>query len=109
MLAGLQAVVAQALKKFNKIVDHIQKKLNMEGKEVPTKSQMIENALFQGVAAIHTFQAKLRGMHNDLHPENLMLKYCDDSLYGPPGEEKPLNQVPHAAHRSHRVQLFTPW
>ena len=39
-------------------------------------------------------------MHNDLHPQNLMIKYCDDTPYGPvpahgpfsAGPQKPLSQ-----------------
>ena len=44
---SLTALDLQPLRDFHKIVDHIQKKLEMEGREAPSKSQMIENALFQ--------------------------------------------------------------
>ena len=57
---------------------------------VPTAVDFMENALFQVIAALHTFQTHFRGMHNDLHTSNVFIKLVDDTLYGPQGKKKPL-------------------
>ncbi len=49
--------------------------------EIPTSSVLLDNAILQTMMALHTFQYELKGMHNDLHLDNVFLKICDDTPF----------------------------
>lgn len=76
---------------FHKVIAELQYKAHQEEKTVPTREEFIHNAAFQVSSLLYTFQKELQGSHNDLHLGNLMIKFCDDTLFN----GQPLNSYSH--------------
>jgi len=55
--------------------------------DIPHRDDYIKNVMFQVCAALKDFQL-IKGMHNDLHADNVFLKLCDDTEYKPAGSDK---------------------
>lgn len=67
---------------FSSAVELLQARLAADGREsIPTFHDYLDNAVAQIVCALAQFQDYLQGMHTDFHAENVMIKFCDETLF----------------------------
>src|SRR6056297_115019 len=52
-----------------------------EGRSLISPEEYFRNLLAQTTIALYQFQYYLKGMHNDFHPGNIFIKYCDETIY----------------------------
>jgi hypothetical protein len=67
-----------------RIVPQLQRMLLQQGTEaanVPTFDDYVDNAMQQIILSLAIYQEQFAGMHNDLHPGNVFIKYCDKTPY----------------------------
>ena len=67
------------MRSFGKIVSQLQQRASEQKRPVYGRQVYVHNAIFQVAAALHEFQRVYKGMHNDLHLGNIMIKLCDDT------------------------------
>ena len=66
---------------FDKVIARLQFHQHQQQRPVANREVYIHNAYFQVVAMIASFQEHLKGMHTNLHLGNIMVKYCDETLF----------------------------
>ena len=77
----IQELIDGSFSKFRRFCAKLQAAMLREGKEVPTFDQYVTNALQQVIYSLQIFQDHFNGVHGDLHPDNIFIKYCDETLY----------------------------
>jgi len=69
------------LEDFNRVICTLQHRAEKANKPVFLREVYIHNAIFQVIGLLHTWQTQFKGMHNDLHLANLMIKLCDETPF----------------------------
>jgi hypothetical protein len=77
----IQELIQDSFSKFRSFVSKLQRALLKEKKPLPSFDQYVTNALQQVVYSLQLFQDYFNGVHGDLHPDNVFVKYCDETLY----------------------------
>ena len=77
----IQELIDGSFSKFRRFCAKLQAAMLREGKEVPTFDQCVTDALQQVIYSLKIFQVHFNGVHGDLHPDNIFIKYCDETLY----------------------------
>ncbi len=77
----IQELIQGSFSKFRRFCSKLQLALMKEKKPVPTFDQYVTNALQQVTYSLQLFQDYFNGVHGDLHPDNIFVKYCDETLY----------------------------
>ncbi len=92
---------------FVKFVFRVQQMLRQQGvaaDKIPTFNDYVHNVLFQSVMALVQYNQYLQGMHNDLHPGNIFIKVCDETLYA----GKPLKDYDYFSYTINDTQYKVP-